>query len=202
MFNERPREELLKLREKYAPKEDTLLLSFGSPSRDKNYIFMINLLAKMKDLGKKVHLILAGNIEKDQKVFTSIKREISARKLENLITITGKINDGDVSALFQISDFFIAHQKKGITTGSGTIIAAMAHGIPIIANKMPNIDEIFRNDENVFLVEMNLPVKAAENVNVIVSDSGKCRQVGTNGKIIFEEELSWPRIADKFEDSL
>lgn len=183
------------LKRKYKGEEKQLLISFGTASRGKDYIFLLDMVREMNANSYPSKLLLVGDIERDEKVLRAIKEKIYKDGLQGQVELTGKVSDEEISKLFSISDLFIVKQKDGISTGSGTVIGAMAHRLPIVTNEEQGIDETFR--KNLTLVDMSDPKKAAIDT-IKTLKTGNMDEMRIHSYNTYEKYFTWGSIAKEF----
>jgi glycosyltransferase involved in cell wall biosynthesis len=111
----------------------------------------------------------------------------------------------EVSAAFAATDLCILPFADGISFHHGSLMAALAHGRPILSTLPPVELPELAHGANVWLVPPEDPEALADAVNRLVADPGR-RQRLARGAVELSEAFTWEQIAadtaDLFEDLL
>lgn len=117
--------------------------------------------------------------------------------VEDLFADTGYLEPADVSGHLQSLDAYLFMDHR-IWTKSGTIMAALEHGVPVIAFNDRREDRQFRHGENVYVVDPNDPDGLARALRDMLTKPAFRRKVGEAGKRLYDTSFSWPVIARTF----
>ena len=101
---------------------------------------------------------------------------IKARKEGAKIHIAGSLDDERLSEVLQECRFFLLPQPNPLTAKSGTAIAAVSHGLPVISKAHNN-------------PVYNLPYKHKENA-ILINDSGIENFAKICNKLLLDKKLS------------
>ncbi|MGG1517225.1 glycosyltransferase family 4 protein [Paenibacillus oryzisoli] len=72
---------------------------------------------------------------------------------------------------------------------------AMAAGLPFLTTARGGNPEIIANNNGLLINNPEDPAEYAEKLNYVLSDMGRARQMGMNGRRMAEGNFSWPRVA-------
>jgi glycosyltransferase involved in cell wall biosynthesis len=190
-------EERNQLKRKYAGSSEFIFTTFGTASRNKDYLSIIALIKELNHLDLPSNLVLIGDIERDRIILNNILDEVSKSNLTNKVFLTGKLDKQSISKLLQSCDYFLINQKKGLTTGSGSLATAFEHKIPVIASIHKLNSELFISRKAVLLVEMNHKSTAAQAMITIMKTENLVKETVNNAYQTFQTDLSWDIIASR-----
>ncbi len=125
------------------PEDEELLLYVGGIDPRKNVPFLCDVLAELLKTrapdAKKLRLLLAGGIEKDDQYPLLLSR-ISSLGISDSVTLLGFVPDEDLVSLYQAADLFLF---PSLYEGFGfPVLEAMACGTPVIAGNNSSIPEV------------------------------------------------------------
>ena len=99
------------------------------------------------------------------------------------------------------SDLVLLPFTDGLTTRRTTLMAALAHGRPVIALDGPNTDTILRDARDaVCLTPLGDPDAFAQAAVELTEDAPQRRALGEAGQELYEREFDWPVLARKVAD--
>jgi glycosyltransferase involved in cell wall biosynthesis len=121
------------------------------------------LLRAMREViecaGHPVHLAIVGGVqnlslredeaEEYRRNLINLRDELG---LTDVVTFTGYIDARRVSALLQAADLAVLPFNHGASLKSGSLLAALAHGLPVITTRTEATSAELRDGENVLLV--------------------------------------------------
>jgi glycosyltransferase involved in cell wall biosynthesis len=126
------------------PVEAPLVVFFGFLHPVKGLHRLIESLAVVRPSLPGVRLVIAGGQEshsvvgKEAQALRRRLEEIAHRhQVEHDVTFTGYLPEADVSRLLQAADVAVFPFDNGVTSKSGSLIAARTHGVPVIATAAP-----------------------------------------------------------------
>jgi glycosyltransferase involved in cell wall biosynthesis len=137
--------------------KDFLLGYFGFLNESKGGDMLINALAILADRETRVKLVLIGgrtgssdatNAEFDAKIEKMIKRY----ELENRVIRTGFVIPEEISAHLLACEAVVLPYRDGVSFRRGSLMAALAHGCPIITTEPKTPLPELRDGDNVRLV--------------------------------------------------
>lgn len=144
---------------------DRLIVNIGSLQPIKNQAFLVSMLGHLPEEYK---LYLAGptstegpNRERDEKHLESIRAAITEFGLEGRVELkVGFVED--TAPILQAADVYAL---PSLTEGFGTpMIESIASGVPVVANRLPGVTDVFiAEGENGYVCELD-PQKFANKI--------------------------------------
>jgi len=180
---------------------DQLALSyFGFLNQSKGGEELIEALGKLVAGGRDAKLIMIGgkvgaSDPTNMAYLSRVEQLIGRLGLEGRVIWTGYLPDREVTATLKASDVCVLPYRDGVSTRRGTLMAALAHGLPIVTTtpRMPLAQ--FRDGENMLLVPPENPDAIAGAVSRLADDTTLREQVGA-GAAALAEQYTWPAIAE------
>ncbi len=181
------------------PEKYTLLAYFGFVNESKGVDVIIEALSKMP---KSVHLVCIGgrlgtsDSVNNQLFLDHLNRLIEVYKLQSRVHWTGYLSDRRVSSYFNLADLVVLPYRDGVSLRRGTLMAAMAHGRPIVSTLPPEPIAELKHGENIFLVPPNDPEAIVDAVKQYLQDDQPFGKIGRAAQET-SYQFSWDTIADQ-----
>ncbi|MBD3425617.1 MAG: glycosyltransferase [Candidatus Omnitrophica bacterium] len=189
---ERIREEINK---KYGiSKNATLLVNFGFPNPWKGLETLCEAVKILSREGDYRLIIMGGLTDRGIEYRYEIKGFIRRLGIEKEVIWMDGLKEKDVSGVLQASDIAVFPFVDGISIRRGTLMAAMAHGLPIVSTRPRVKCPYFRNGENVMLVGPGDKVALAEAIRKLSKDRELRDRLSMNVKAL-SLGFDWDRIA-------
>lgn len=119
--------------------------------------------------------------------------------LARAVVFTGVLPRGDVSRALAASDAYLFAEPAGPSLGRKTsLLAAFAHGLPVVAYAGHDRDPGLRDGENVVLVEPQAADIGAA-VRRLFGDPAFRRRIGHGARRLYAERFSWTVIGSGFD---
>lgn len=128
---------------------------------------------------------------------SELKKIAKRLKIENLVIFAGQLDELDLLKAYNLSEFSIL-PSLGEATGL-TILESMAAGRPIVASRLPTIDEFIVHEKDGLLFEPGHPEKLANSIISLMSNLKLREKLIENGKII-SKERDWSKIVKMITD--
>jgi glycosyltransferase involved in cell wall biosynthesis len=112
------------------------VLSFGVVMPRRRFELIIEAVARLVERGHDVRVRLVGNIF-DREYAARCIALAKARGIDDRTELTGPLADEAVSAEFSSACVYAYALEDGLISSSGTLLAALAHGMPIVAAMTP-----------------------------------------------------------------
>lgn len=180
---------------------ETLLCYFGFLNASKDGETLVRVLANIIRAGYNARLLMLGgeigasdptNVAYAQRVRALI-RELG---VSSRVIWTGYRPPEEVSALWQAADIALLPYADGASLRRGTLLAALAHGLPIVSTTPRVAIEQLRDGENILLAAPHDDRVLAGHVMALAA-SPELRAKLSQGALRLAEEFSWSRIADQ-----
>ncbi|MGQ9517056.1 MAG: glycosyltransferase family 4 protein, partial [Anaerolineae bacterium] len=177
-----------------------VLAYFGFLNVTKGGEDLIGALELLAREGRPVKLIMVGG-----KVGSSdptnvlylnrVEQRIHQSRLEDRVVWTDYLPDKEVSATLWAADAIVLPYRDGASTRRGTLMAALAHGLPIVTTTPRLPVHYFQDGENLLLVPPASPEEIARAVARLMEDAGLRERLG-KGALALSQRFTWPAIAD------
>jgi 1,2-diacylglycerol 3-alpha-glucosyltransferase len=172
------------------PEDAFVLAHLGSagPGRDLGPAF--GAISALRARGVDARLFLAGNTGP-----FSIPRS-----LEDAVVAPGTRPHGELSIALASSDAYLHADPVGPSAGRRTtLVAALAHGLPVIAYRGPDGAPELVDTQNILLIDRDADALAQAIENLTPA---RARSMGDAAKLTYEEHFSWRVIGDRLEQVL
>ncbi|ABG58166.1 glycosyltransferase family 4 protein [Cytophaga hutchinsonii] len=186
------------LRNTIAHPESFILSTFGTRISDT----ILMAFAEVKKQHPDTVLIILGNIPKATKQhFTSKSQELG---IDASIHITGYLSDEalythlKLSSLFVMAEYVSEKGEGGIATKSGSLAAAFAAGIPVLGTRGDTTDAVFRDNENIFLMNDYSVDQTAKRISEIINNQAWLQTIAAEARKTFASEFSWEKIYERY----
>lgn len=186
-------QEKIELRNKIGIKKNEKIIITTSRLEPKNGLSDLvegfSLLKNQSDFSLKL-LILGEGSERSK-----IEEIIKDNKLEELVILTGFVNQKDVPKYLAISDVFI---RPSLSEGLGnSFLEAMAAGLPVIATPVGGIPDFLIDEVNGLFCQPGNPQSIADSLLRIFSDVRLSERVIENGRAMVVKEYNWESLSEK-----
>lgn len=168
-------EKIARLKTKYGLHGKKVMTVFGRMSNFRHMDSALLALAQIRSEGINAVLFILGNTRlSEPKLFESFLITAHSLKVKDSLVETGILPSEEISACLRASDVFLFPQADGISTRSTTVMAALAHGLPVAAREprpgnfenyeIPYARLAPRGDERAFVREALELVKAKDDI--------------------------------------
>lgn len=184
-------------------KQDLLLAYFGLLTHTKG---LENILAAMEQLPPTTRLVLIGGIGErveDQAYANSIRQLIAQKGLQERVVMTGHTDPSEVSGYLIAADAVLLPFTDGYSYRRGSLITALAHGVPVITTHAPAnirqdpLPELIDGKE-VLLVAPDNTEQLVAAVLRLHQDPALSHTLARNGQAL-TDVFSWERIVAQHE---
>jgi glycosyltransferase involved in cell wall biosynthesis len=180
------------------PRADTeTVLTFGLLQAGRDLETVVRAAAALARARPNAQVVVAGDLSGDPARLAGLRA--LARELSAPVELTGELSDAAVAERFAEARAFVTAYTESVSLGSGTLAAALAYALPVVAFESAQLHPALRSGENV-LTSPRDPDALAETLADALGERGGA--VGAAGRALYERELAWPRIADRFEELL
>jgi glycosyltransferase involved in cell wall biosynthesis len=115
-----------------------------------------------------------------------------------VIESPGRLPEREISSRLAGADIFLAPLVDGLSTRRTTVMAALQHGLPIIATEGPSTDAVLRDARDAITLVQSDDLRAWIDASVALArDSERRAAQGRAARRLYEREFAWPVIADK-----
>ena len=173
-----------------------LLGFFGFFNARKGIETLIHALARLDDAYRLLFIGgTVGSSDASNRAYAERMSALMAQlNLTGRVLYTGYVPAAEVSAAFAATDLCILPYADGISFHHGTLMAALAHGCPIISTRPPFALPELVHGENVWLAPPNDPEALAAAITTLAQALER-RQRMARGAVELATEFTWERIA-------
>lgn len=183
-------EQVQELRGRHAAGEDPLLISVSRMAKEKNLDFLIDGLAKVKELIPTPFtcLLVGDGPEKAR-----LEEKAAALGLSDTLVFTGNMPPQDVARCYLAADLFVFASTS--ETQGMVLVEAMAGGCPVVAVRASGVYDVVKDDYNGLLVAQST-ASWSKAVAALLSDRRRLSVLSENSRI-FADDYSEEKIAKK-----
>lgn len=119
---------------------EEFILAVGHLERHKNYLRLVEAIARLRERGSSCNLLIIGNDRGERK---AIEERINTKKLSRNVKILSNLSDFEVQCIYKLCTMFVfpsSYEGFGIP-----ILEAMAASRPIVLSDIPVFREITEN---------------------------------------------------------
>jgi glycosyltransferase involved in cell wall biosynthesis len=180
-----------------APPRAPLLVHFGLVYPGKGLETLLEALAIVRVTHAETHLVVAGDTREADRAYRSDLEALAVKLgVARAVTWTGRRDDEDVSRILALADIFVAPFDGGASIRRGSLLAAFAHGLPVVSTSPAVVSAYLRDGDNVALVAPRDPTALAARIGVLL-DSPAQRARLADGARKLATRLAWPAIAEE-----
>ncbi|WP_426416993.1 glycosyltransferase family 4 protein [Aestuariirhabdus sp. LZHN29] len=174
--------------------EGCLLVSVGRLSRRKGFDTMIEVTARLRAAGVKVHYAIAGIGEDEQYLQTMI----SNKKLSDSVTLLGAVDEEDLPALYRSCDLFVMPNREvdGDVEGFGMVyLEAAACGKASISGLSGGVVSAVRHMETGLNCDGDSVDSVFDGVFRLLNDKKLRGELANNAHQRAHRDFSWNAVA-------
>ncbi|MEZ4516232.1 MAG: glycosyltransferase [Chloroflexota bacterium] len=190
--------EIQEVRDQLALTEGDILLGyFGFLNESKGADTLIESLSR---LDERYHLVFIGGQTGDsdqannQEFLDHLRTGITQAGLDDRVRWTGFLPPMRVSAYLGAADLMVMPYRDGVSLRRGTLMAALAHGRPVISTQSADSTLPLQHGANIWLVPPNDPTALSEAIAHLAVDPDLRSKLGDNAAAL-SEQFSWETIA-------
>lgn len=167
--------------------ENVVIVLFGGGNSLRWLASHVNATDRLlRRKGTKLHWVMLGGVS------------IGWFNLESPHISPGHITEFEVSEWLIAADVFILPHYAGLSAKRGTLMAALAHRLPVVGTETRMTDKFWRDVRGIQLVPRWPAGRFATAVMTVISDRNKAVKSGELNGLYFDNNLSWEVIAKKF----
>lgn len=197
--------EIEDVRDQLGLNEESILLGyFGFLNPTKGADTLLQAVAR---LDERYHVVFIGgqlgasDSSNNASFLADLKRLIASLKLSQRVHWTGYLNEHRVSTFLHASDMVVMPYRDGASLRRGTLMAALAHGRPLITTWPVGPTPLLSHGENIWFVPVNDPEAIETAVLAIQSDPNIRARLATGASNV-ATHFSWRGIGKQTADFL
>lgn len=148
----------------------------GRLAKEKNINFLIKAFKILSERNKNVALIICGGGYEEK----NLKNLIQNLQLQDRIIMAGHIPHSEVFNYYSIADLFITASITEVFPL--TLLEALSCGVPTVALKKSNLQDIIKNGQNGFLIDDSIK-SFSEQIGEILNDENLLKKLKKNAKL-------------------
>jgi glycosyltransferase involved in cell wall biosynthesis len=177
------------------PETGPLAVHFGMVYPGKGLETLFEAMAQLHAKGRAVHLAIAGDTRAgDQRYRRSLDALAQKLGIGGAVTWTGRLADDEVSRLLGATDLYVVPYDEGVSVRRGSLIAGLAHGLPVISTKPPVQSAYLEDGRDLVLVPPRDSSALAEAMEALLAHPEKAGRLGRAARAA-AARFSWGQIA-------
>ncbi len=183
------------LRTQLGANEAPLIGAFGTLKPDeRNHDLLFASLARVRRVHPDARFVWIGSVDRDSPEFALAAEKALRFGVGDVVQWTGCLSAEDTSRHLSSLDVFLSLQAEGPCFRRGSLLAAMDHGLPIVALDGRATDPRLEHATHMMLVGPN-PESVADNLHAVLSSPELSTRLRLNVKELTDRTLQWPGIA-------
>ena len=172
-------------------KKKFILLNMGLPHPRRNYSLILESVKKAMEGGISLWMVFVGPISQSPEKYKEVQDKIKVLGLESSVLLTGAVDEGEMAFLLNHADAYINICGRGLQSPSGSQVAALAKGIPILSNKSTEDLGYFIHEKNCLTFTKHNPEEIAHCIDRLAREPEFRNQIGSSGKTLYQKDFSW-----------
>jgi glycosyltransferase involved in cell wall biosynthesis len=174
------------------------LAAFGTVMPRRRIELLISMLGELIAGGVDAELVVIGRIAFDDYA-NRCRAHAVALGISDRVIFTGAIEPVEVTSLLLESSVALQAAEEGLISSSGTLLAAFAHGVPVVG-----VTTCFDEPALVRALIPTLPdpVRMAVTVRAAIGDPAFRLHIGAAGRHLYENAFQWKYVAQKTLEQL
>lgn len=157
-----------------------ILLTVGRMDPEKRLDFVVDAFVRIAGNNPDVHLVFAG----DGSARKSIESQALGTKVKDRIHFLGMVARVELPDVLHDADLFLSASTTEVHPIS--VIEAIASGLPIVAVKDEAFEGMIENDQNGYMVPLNLETYA-DTISALLTDREKLSRFGKHSAALSEK---------------
>lgn len=186
-------------RERGLPPRVPLLVFFGFLNQSKGVEDLLQAVRLLRAQGRSTALVLMGDLvgssdPTNVRVAEGIRRRIGELGLDEQVFFTGYLDPRSISQHFAAATLAVLPYRDGISLRRGTLMAALAHGVPTLSTLPQTSEPALRQGHNIAFAPAADPVALAREIARLLDDRDLRRRLARGAREL-AEEFAWERLA-------
>lgn len=179
------------------PDEAPVLAHFGLVYPGKGLETVLRALPAILQEHPMARLVVVGDTRPGDRPYRdALDRLAREQGVVQAVVWTGRASGERVSSLLAAADLFVAPYDAGGTARRGSLMAGLAHGLPVVTTPSPVPSSLLQDGMHVALVPSGDAETLAKRVcALLASDDERARLRA--GALALAEQCSWPAIAQR-----
>jgi phosphatidylinositol alpha-1,6-mannosyltransferase len=182
-----------------SPAAGPVLLGVGALKPRKGYHVAVEALPIVRERYPDVHYYLVGD-DRDGGYVRQLREAVTRLGLERNVTITGRVEDAELDALYRRSDAFVLPPVNSGAAFEGfglTYLEANAYGKPVIGSYDCGAEDAIRDGVNGYLAPQRDSAAVAERILRLLDDPRAAARMGERGRELALAR-DWSHVAGEY----
>lgn len=177
------------------PSGGHLLVHFGLVYPGKGLETLFAALPELLRLQPSTRLVIVGDTRPDSQGYRATLDALAVRLGIAHATIwAGRRSGEEVSRILQAGDLFVVPYDDGISIRRGSLMAGLAHGLPVVSTTSSLASAYLRDGDNIALVPPRNPQALSARIASLLASPHEAARLGQGaGKLA--DRFTWPLIA-------
>ncbi len=169
------------------------LVAFGIVMPRRRIELLIQTVAALRDAGIEASLDVIGRVQEAayQEQCEAIALDLAVAER---IRFRGAVPPPELEAAFARADVFLHAAEEGAIASAGSLLAALAHGVPVLCARTPHDDARFADAAIFADADASSMAGAFESA---LCDPEQLRRRGALSRALYDQEFGWARMADR-----
>lgn len=187
--------------DKASSRDERTIATLGTGHPWWNYELALHTVRDLRNKGYQVRLRCIGDIAGSNPAYFAKLRSLSdALDLNGCVTWTGYCQAEQVSDFLSDADVFFFTQSTGPTMRSTALMAALAHGLPVVAARGTDTCRFLAESGAIQFVSADAPAQAAAKIETLLQDDRWHGEWARKARELYERQFSWSKIAGQYLD--
>lgn len=169
------------------------IVMFGSINRNKGQDLLIRAFARLER--QDVELVIYGTVGLSAHGYIRrLKKFVEENGLSERVFFPGPTNDAE--GVLRGATLLVHSSLNECLSIS--VLEAMAHGVPVIANNIPGMNEVVSDGVDGFLVETGNVEMMAQRIDQLLGNPALCAQMGEAGRQTVQDKFNMSQRVEEF----
>jgi len=193
----KPRPDRMELRREFGLEEDKKVVLFvGRLYHRKGLEILLRSIPPVLEEFSDVKFAISGTgFKQKEESLRSLAKELN---IEDHVKFLGYVPDEQLPSLYSASDIFVL--PAIYENFPFAILEAQATALPVISTKVGGIPEFLVDNENGFVIDPGDSIQLTQKVLTLLQNPKLAEKMGTRGRELIEEKLSWHIITGQVID--
>jgi glycosyltransferase involved in cell wall biosynthesis/predicted O-methyltransferase YrrM len=176
---------------------------FSTLASTKRFDIVLEAFEKVHARHPTAELVLLGDLGKpDDPRLRALMDIVQKHPGRDRIRVPGKLDLADVSREVAALDVYLFPMISGANTRTSTLPLAFGTGVPVVATRSYETDELFVGDENVVFADELTGEAFGRAALRIADDPALAERVAAGGRTLYKDHLTWARIGEQFLEQI
>ncbi len=177
-----------------APSAGLRLVYFGFVWRGRNIELLLRALAAVRARDPQASLEIVGGL-RDDAYHQELLHLADQLGVGPDVLFSGDLEAPEVSQALRRADIALLPYATGVSTGRGTLMAALAHGLPLVTFSVPdNLSPLFKHGENMMLAPAGDEAQFISHTVALTENAALRAQVAA-GAAALAPRFDWMQVA-------